>query len=194
MPSLWLFLSTSLALGVASHSVLHVLARREYRVKGRLSAATGWLELILWLAYAAIPFIYNPPCWPYVWSCRPWVPGAVAAIGYGLTAFGALIGFGSMIWLGVRRSFGRHVGELVQEGPYRFSRNPQVAGGTLMVVGVALLWPSWYALGWAVLWPVMFHPMVLTEEEHLQRVFGDEYRRYCRRVARYFGRRMPSPR
>src|SRR4030043_160950 len=90
MPSLWLFLFTSLALGVASHSVLHVLARREYREKGRLSAAT--------------------------------------------------------VWLGGGRSFGRHVGELVQEGPYRFSRNPQVAGGTLMVVGVALLWPSWYAL------------------------------------------------
>jgi protein-S-isoprenylcysteine O-methyltransferase Ste14 len=27
--------------------------------------------------------------------------------------------------------------------------------------------------------------MVLTEEEHLRDVFGDEYARYCERVTRY---------
>jgi len=110
------------------------------------------------------------------------------------TAFGALIGFGSMAWLGVRRSFGLRVGDLLASGPYSFSRNPQIVGGTLMITGVAWLWPSWYALGWAVLWPVMFHPMVLTEEEHMQRIFGEGYRRYSEQVARYIGRGRASPR
>ena len=31
--------------------------------------------------------------------------------------------------------------------------------------------------------------MVLTEEEHLRRVFGEDYARYCDRVPRYLGGR-----
>jgi len=194
MSAPWLYLLSMGTLGVTSFALFRVRTRREYMEKGKLSPLSSLLELIVWLAYAAIPYIYNPPCWPYVWSCRPWAPAAVAGIGYGLTAFGALIGFGSMAWLGVRRSFGRRVGDLLASGPYSFSRNPQIVGGTLMITGVAWLWPSWYALGWAVLWPVMFHPMVLTEEEHMQRIFGEGYRRYSEQVARYIGRGRASPR
>ena len=194
MSAPWLYLLSMGTLGVTSFALFRVRTRREYMEKGKLSPLSSLLELIVWLAYAAIPYIYNPPCWPYVWSCRPWAPAAVAGIGYGLTVFGALIGFGSMAWLGVRRSFGRRVGDLLASGPYSFSRNPQIVGGTLMITGVAWLWPSWYALGWAVLWPVMFHPMVLTEEEHLQRIFGEGYRRYSEQVARYIGRGRASPR
>ncbi len=35
---------------------------------------------------------------------------------------------------------------------------------------------------------ILFHTMVLTEEEHLTRVHGDAYRDYCRRVPRYLGK------
>ena len=194
MSAPWLYLLSMGTLGVTSFALFRVRTRREYMEKGKLSPLSSLLELIVWLAYAAIPYIYNPPCWPYIWSCRPWAPASVAGIGYGLTAFGGLIGFGSMAWLGVRRSFGRRVGDLLASGPYSFSRNPQIVGGTLMITGVAWLWPSWYALGWAVLWPVMFHPMVLTEEEHMQRIFGEGYRRYSEQVARYIGRGRASPR
>jgi len=189
----WLYLLSTAALGVASFGLFRVRTRREYMEKGTLSRLSSVLELMVWLAYAAIPYIYNPPCWPFVWSCQPWVPAAAAGTLYGLVALGALIGFGSMAWLGLGHSFGQKVGDLLQSGSYSLSRNPQIVGGTLMVAGVAWLWPSWYALGWAVLWPVMFHPMVLTEEEHLQRVFGEGYRRYCEHVARYIGRGRPPP-
>lgn len=57
----------------------------------------------------------------------------------------------------------------------------------MMVVGIGLLWPSWYALGWVMLWVAMSYPMVLTEEEHLRRVDGEEYLQYCRQVPRYLG-------
>jgi protein-S-isoprenylcysteine O-methyltransferase Ste14 len=54
-----------------------------------------------------------------------------------------------------------------------------------MASGIALLWPSWYALGWVILWMVMFHLMVLSEEEHLRNIYGEEYHQYCEKVPRY---------
>ena len=75
----------------------------------------------------------------------------------------------------------------MQSGPYRITRNPQIVGGSLLVIGTTLLWPSWYALGWIALYGVVAHLMVITEEENLHRVFGEEYAQYCERVPRYLG-------
>jgi protein-S-isoprenylcysteine O-methyltransferase Ste14 len=55
------------------------------------------------------------------------------------------------------------------------------------VIGIALLWPSWYALGWVALGAVIAHMMVLTEEEHLRRTLGESYLAYCQNVPRYVG-------
>ncbi len=187
MPILATFLLCVAVLLAAAFLVFRILVRRDYRERGRLTLLSSMLELAICLGYASVPYIYNPPCWPYVWSCQPSAPRALAVVGYALIAGGAILGFGSMAWLGLRRSFGRQVTGLYRSGPYGLSRNPQVVGGLIMVWGIALLWPSWYAVGWAALWIVMFHPMVLTEEEHLRRSYGDEYARYCERVPRYVG-------
>jgi protein-S-isoprenylcysteine O-methyltransferase Ste14 len=77
--------------------------------------------------------------------------------------------------------FGLEVDALIQTGPYRVNRNPQIVGGSLLVIGSAVLWPSWYALGW-VLYGVVAHLMVLTEEEHLHKAYGEEYVGYCEQV------------
>lgn len=185
MTTLLIYLFSTIVLLALAYYLFRVHTRREYREKGQLSPLSSFLELGICLAYAAIPYLYNPPCWPYVWSCASSAPGMIALLGYLLIASGAMLGFGSMAWLGVSRSFGRKVGAMIHSGPYRFTRNPQVVGGVLMVAGIALLWPSWYGLGWVVLWIGMFHPMVLTEEEHLRHIHGDEYRRYCESVPRY---------
>lgn len=70
--------------------------------------------------------------------------------------------------------------------PRDWSRNPQLLGGFLAVIGVVVLWPSLYALGWAAMYGIMGHWMVLAEEEHLRKQ-NEGYERYCRRVPRYFG-------
>lgn len=36
---------------------------------------------------------------------------------------------------------------------------------------------------------LMLHMQILQEEEHMQRMFGEEYEEYRKRTARYFGRR-----
>jgi protein-S-isoprenylcysteine O-methyltransferase Ste14 len=181
---LYYLISTSILL-ISSYVIFRILIRRDYQQRGRLSWLSSFLELVLCLGFAAIPHIYNPPCWPYVWSCQPHAPLPIAILGYFIIGAGVILGFGSMLWLGVKRSFGQKATGLFQTGPYRFSRNPQVIGGFLIASGIALLWPSWYALGWVILWIVTFHLMVLTEEEHLQKIFGVKYEHYCKEVPRY---------
>jgi protein-S-isoprenylcysteine O-methyltransferase Ste14 len=103
-----------------------------------------------------------------------------------MVVVGAAIAFPAMTWLGIRRSFGQESNVLKQTGFYRFTRNPQIIGGALMVIGVTVLWPSWYALGWVIL-AAVFHLMVITEEENLRNIYGEGYTQYCKRVPRYIG-------
>jgi protein-S-isoprenylcysteine O-methyltransferase Ste14 len=93
----------------------------------------------------------------------------------------------AMAWIGLPRSWGQQVDVLRVSGPYRVSRNPQILGGALLIVGVFFLQPSLYALGWVILCAIMLHMMALTEEEHLRERFGVEYEQYTVRVPRYLG-------
>ena len=183
-----IYLLSVMLLLIAAYIIFRILVRRDYRQRGRLTLLSSFLELVIWLSYAAVPYIYNPPCWPYAWDCKPHSPPFISVLGYFLISVGVILGFGSMFWLGIQRSFGQQVTGLYRSGPYLSTRNPQVLGGSMMVAGIALLWPSWYALGWAILWMAMFHPMIVTEEEHLRQVYGEEYVSYCIQVPRYFGR------
>jgi protein-S-isoprenylcysteine O-methyltransferase Ste14 len=104
-----------------------------------------------------------------------------------------LLAFGTMAWFGLRRAFGLQVNSLIETGPYRLTRNPQIVAGFLMMLGTAVLWPSWYAVGWILLYAIIAHLMITAEEEHLRAAFCNEYRRYCGRVRRYIGFRRQTP-
>jgi protein-S-isoprenylcysteine O-methyltransferase Ste14 len=99
---------------------------------------------------------------------------------------GLAVVIAGMTSIGLRNTFGQPEG-LKQTGVYGLTRNPQIVGYGLFAIGTAMLWPSWYALGWVVLYGAIAHMMVLTEEEHLRNVYGEEYVRYCERVPRYLG-------
>jgi protein-S-isoprenylcysteine O-methyltransferase Ste14 len=181
-------LASGLLLVLAAFLVFRVLVRRDYGRRGRLTPVSSALELLIWALFVSFPYLYNPPEW--VWFWRPGVPVSppLRLVGLICTAAGLLLAFGVMVWFGLRRAFGLQVSELVHSGPYRLTRNPQLVGGALLVVGTVILWPSWYAAGWAVLYGVIGHLMVLSEEEHLRAVYGDAYDSYCARVPRYVGR------
>ncbi len=96
--------------------------------------------------------------------------------------------------LGMKRSVGQQVSDLKQSGLYRWSRNPQIVTYGLFVSGYALLWPSWSGALWVVLYALIGHMMVLTEEAHLSRVHGEAYATYCSHTPRYLGLPRPAPR
>ena len=78
---------------------------------------------------------------------------------------------------------------LVATGPYRHVRNPMYLGGALVMLGSAIYFQSWslllYAAGFFALSAAM---VVLYEEPHLRRIFGESYMEYTGTTARWMPR------
>jgi protein-S-isoprenylcysteine O-methyltransferase Ste14 len=155
--------------------------RSDYRAHGKLTRPTAALQVGFLCAYGLSSYAFLDSMLSHVRVVSVSFPVAVV-----LMIVGLLMIILSMPFLG-RRSFGTELGTLRTTGLYRHSRNPQLVGGFFFVVGYSLLWPSWLGVLWAGLWLIIRHLMVRGEEEHLQKVFGQEYREYCRRTPRYLG-------
>jgi len=173
---------------VAGLYILRVTVRRGYRKQGRLTPVPCTLQAMLFFAYGGFPILYLQADWPAVH-----VSPAQHALGLFLLCGGLAILLYGMLILGILRSLGTVRNGLQRSGLYRYTRNPQALACGAYVVGFTLLWPSWYGLGWAVLYAILIHAMVVTEEEHLRRLHGHGYDDYCRQTPRYLGkRRIPG--
>jgi protein-S-isoprenylcysteine O-methyltransferase Ste14 len=97
---------------------------------------------------------------------------------------------GWALWLFSRRSTGLLPGQathaLIEEGPYRLSRNPLYVGLLALYLGLALLAPTMWGL---VLFPVavllVLWGAIYPEERFLRERFGGQYDEYARRVRRW---------
>jgi len=75
---------------------------------------------------------------------------------------------------------------IVQNGPYRFTRNPIYLGMFLGQIGLAILFDNLWLLITLVPFALVIHYGVVAREEgYLGRKFGDVYRNYCSRVRRW---------
>jgi protein-S-isoprenylcysteine O-methyltransferase Ste14 len=73
------------------------------------------------------------------------------------------------------------VSRVVQDGPFRFSRNPGYLSLTMLYAGIAVLRNALWAV---VLLPVVVY-VIEREERYLERTFGEEYLNYKARVHRW---------
>ena len=97
---------------------------------------------------------------------------------------------GWALWLFGRRETGLLPGQattsLIEQGPYRLSRNPLYVGLLALYVALALLAPTFWGL---VLFPVAVLLVrwgaILPEERFLRERFGTPYDDYTRRVRRW---------
>jgi protein-S-isoprenylcysteine O-methyltransferase Ste14 len=78
------------------------------------------------------------------------------------------------------------VSSLIQDGPFRYTRNPLYLSDAMLYAGIAVLRNS--------LWAIVLLPLVLIvigrevigrEERYLERTFGEEYLNYKERVRRW---------
>lgn len=182
MKTLTIYLIAAFFLIGAAFIVFRIVAIRDYLQKGRLSLISLILETLIFFLWGGFPYIYGPVDWPEV-HLHP----TLETIGWIILVGGLVILFTGMAQIGPMRFLGQEATRLKQTGLYRLSRNPQIVGCVLYGIGFAILWPSWYALGWVCLFVWVAHMMVLTEEEHLRKAFGEVFVKYCERTPRYIG-------
>jgi protein-S-isoprenylcysteine O-methyltransferase Ste14 len=181
-----ILISASILL-LAAYIIFRIIVRRDYHQQGRLSPLSTILESLIWLPFFLFPYLYNSGSWPAFWQFEATKSRLITISGIFLMILRVFLGLSAIAWFGFRCAFGQQVDRLVQDGPYRLSCNLQVVGFTPLVLGIALRWPSRYAAGWVLLYTAMIHMMVITEEEHLRRIYAAGYIQYCRRVPIYVG-------
>jgi protein-S-isoprenylcysteine O-methyltransferase Ste14 len=179
------FLAGVFLLLAFAYLVFRVKVRREYRLHGCLTGWSSILQLLVFAGLMAFPYLFNPPEWALSWMLAGLTSRQQQILGLVISLLGFLVAFGTMGWFGMRRAFGVEIKGLISTGPYRFTRNPQILGGYLLVIGVTVQWPSWFAVIWIVLYGVVCHWMIITDEEHLRKILGDEYKSYCDQTPRY---------
>ncbi|MDD3374230.1 MAG: isoprenylcysteine carboxylmethyltransferase family protein [Candidatus Omnitrophica bacterium] len=88
---------------------------------------------------------------------------------------------------GYKKEFSRKGHGLVSNGLYAFVRNPMYLGSFLMGSGFLLIvWPWWALPIFALAFYRRFNKQMIKEEKHLETLFGDEYRNYCKKTPRLF--------
>lgn len=76
--------------------------------------------------------------------------------------------------------------KLVTDGPFRFSRNPGYLSFTMIYAGIACLRNSlWAVLLLSGVLVFVQRRVIGSEEAYLERIFGEEHRRYKGRVRRW---------
>lgn len=120
------------------------------------------------------------------------LPAGLRWIGLVLTALGTGVFIVSVVTM--RDSWRAGVAEadkteLVTTGIYRISRNPAFLGFDLVHIGMLLAFFSWWLAVLTAIAVITLHVQITqVEEPFLRMAFGDDYRRYEKKVRRYLGR------
>jgi protein-S-isoprenylcysteine O-methyltransferase Ste14 len=87
----------------------------------------------------------------------------------------------------------QRAGRLATTGPYAHIRHPQYAGFVLVMVGFIVQWPTLLTALMLPVLVVMYWRLARREEREAETAFGEDYRRYARRVPAFIprlGRRL----
>ena len=75
---------------------------------------------------------------------------------------------------------------LIEDGIYKFSRNPYFLSYILMFIAYIILLQNIILFGLFIIGIVLIHSMIMKEERYLLSVHKDSYIQYKKRVSRYF--------
>jgi protein-S-isoprenylcysteine O-methyltransferase Ste14 len=79
------------------------------------------------------------------------------------------------------------VDKLITKGIYRFSRNPMYLCIVLIYTGTGIACVSWLFLLLTIIFTILSHLLVITEENYCLKRYGKDYRKYLCRTPRWIG-------
>jgi protein-S-isoprenylcysteine O-methyltransferase Ste14 len=173
--------------GLSLVVVLGVLAGRRLRAECRAGPGPSLATVaMVWALYAVHCGLVAFAAWRSTWRFD--LPDPLALGGWLLIATGsAFYASAAIAFASLRRMSGLDASRLVTGGIYRWSRNPQTVGWTLVLLGLGLWRRSAMVLLLGAAFWVSFRLYLPLEEELLGRLFGGAYRRYRGATHRYFG-------
>jgi protein-S-isoprenylcysteine O-methyltransferase Ste14 len=171
-----------LAAGLMSFALAVRTGGRDLKSSGQLSRSSF---VALFGAYSCLSIGPMLAAWQGVWplpmpSTVSTVVGAICAVTGGAIHVVSRLQFWSF-----RLAWGLALDRLITGGIYRFSRNPQVIGLSLFLLGVAFLGRAGAAFGLVVVFWVCSRIWIGIEERALENHFGETYRRYRAAVPRF---------
>jgi protein-S-isoprenylcysteine O-methyltransferase Ste14 len=136
----------------------------------------GWLAISILVPVAAAVLVGHPS--------KPqdsFADVAVDFVAWLLYVLGGAFRFWATLFIG-----GRKNRILVVEGPYSLCRNPLYVGSFLLAASLSVFLRS-VTLGAAIaLVATLYARMTIpAEQQHLEKIFGEAYREYLRRVPRF---------
>ncbi|WP_326492979.1 isoprenylcysteine carboxylmethyltransferase family protein [Caproiciproducens galactitolivorans] len=110
-----------------------------------------------------------------------WVGAGLCILGLFLF-LSALISFGMSLRVGIDKD---HPGPLVTSGAFAISRNPLYIAFGLVLIGIFFIFPNSILFLYLIAGLWLLNRQVLREEDSLKKIYGEEYRSYCKKVRRY---------
>jgi len=143
-------------------------------------------NLFTYRSYTPIPFLVL-----MIIFAKPFVLSLV--IGFAISLVGELIRFWGVSWAGSETRATGSVGgsKLVVSGPFAYVRNPLYIGNIFIYLGIGVM--SWALFPYLqiaafVFFAAQYHFIVSEEEGFLKTEFGEDYKKYCENVPRFFPR------
>ena len=145
--------------------------------------------LIVWISEIVLQAIHSTfDIFPAVFGVRVIESGIARSVGV-LFVVSALVMF-AMAFLSFGDSWRVGVdvqtpGALVTRGLFAFTRNPIFVSLDLWFIGIFLMNQTLGFLIFAIAAVIVMHWQMLREERFLSDLYGEPYRKYCARTARY---------
>ena len=144
----------------------------------------SWQYILTWVCFYLV-FLLNALL--IVWDWNSWIINDPIRllIGIPVTIVGALLVTWGISTLGSRNTSGLQ-DKFVDSGPYRYTRNPQYLGDSIMFIGLSITANSlflWITHGLLIL---VFLIAPFAEEIWLEKRYGDEYLNYKNNTSRFF--------
>ncbi len=158
---------------------------REYQKRTKWTSILCFSYHELYVGFACYTAWYN--VWPF-FDLNSYIIIHLSFIFIGF--FPALTGLIIYFWylLSIKsflRALGRNSDELITEGIYKLSRNPQSLSKVVGFIGISIMGRSFFTLLLGITWITINHFYILNEEEYLEAQFGDTYLKYCNLTPRY---------